>query len=270
MTGVLAMQQPEADITSLFRAGALDAAVTAANLAVRKAPASAVLRIMLAELLVFTGNLERADRVLDAATDPGAAVAIAEFRQLLRAEMGRQQFWRDGRTPHVLSRPRDMERSLLSAMVSLRGQEAETAARQADQAEAERPRTPVRIGGTTYPDFRDADDLCAGMMELLTPTGKFYWVPFSCIQAIRFHAPRRARDLVWRRAHVEVADGPDGDVYLPVLYDNDRAPASDALRLGRATDWIGTAPVRGSGQRVFLAGDEGFGIMDLTELQFLS
>ena len=77
----------------LFEAGRLADAVAAANAAVRQAPADLAPRVLLAELLLFAGNLERADVVLDAgsAIEPQAAVVIAEFRQLLRAELARRQ-----------------------------------------------------------------------------------------------------------------------------------------------------------------------------------
>ncbi|MBV8578729.1 MAG: tetratricopeptide repeat protein, partial [Acetobacteraceae bacterium] len=72
----------------LFRAGRLAEAVEAAGAAVRRAPADFGARFLLAELLLLAGNLERADVILDGAAslEPGAAVAIAEFRQLLRAD----------------------------------------------------------------------------------------------------------------------------------------------------------------------------------------
>ena len=50
----------------LFREGRLSDAVEAANAAVRAAPGAVAPRVLLAELLVFAGNLERADVVLDA------------------------------------------------------------------------------------------------------------------------------------------------------------------------------------------------------------
>jgi type VI secretion system protein ImpE len=264
------MQQTQPGIGELFRAGSLDAAVAAANQAVRKAPTDAGARIVLAELLVFAGNLERADIVLDAAAaaDPSAALVIAEFRQLLRAETARRQFWREGRMPEFLGEPGEMERDLLSAVVSWRDGDAETAARHAETAEAARPMAPVRIGDSSFADFRDADDLCAGMLEVLTTTGKYYWLPLSRIETILFHPPQRTRDLAWRRAMISVEGGSEGDVYVPVLYLDREPGSSDALRLGRATEWSDTVPVRGCGQRIFLAGDEGIGIMDLTELRF--
>jgi type VI secretion system protein ImpE len=92
---------------ALFRAGNLAAAVEAGNNAVRKAPTDIAARMLLAEMLIFAGNLERADVVLDAASqlEPDAAVVVAEFRQLLRADMARRQLRRDGRVPEFLGEP---------------------------------------------------------------------------------------------------------------------------------------------------------------------
>jgi len=64
-----------------------------------------------------------------------------------------------------------------------------------------------------------------------------------------------------------VRDGPDGDVYVPALYDAVVA-ADDGIRLGRRTDWTETAPIQGAGQRMFLVGDAGFAIQQLTTMEF--
>jgi type VI secretion system protein ImpE len=121
-----------------------------------------------------------------------------------------------------------------------------------------------------FTDFRDADDLCSGFFEVLTTTGKCFWVPTERVALVEFHAPERPRDLFWRRASMSVRDGPDGDVYIPTIYVGDQAEQPDPIRLGRATDWVGGegAPMRGLGQRVFLVGDEGRGVMELTTLTF--
>src|SRR4051812_32731776 len=106
-------------IGTAFRAGTLDAALASANDAVRKSPGDINARVLLAELLIFAGNLERADRLLDAASaiDPSADVVIAEFRQLLRAEIARRQFWQQGRVPEILGTPTASEQALLAAII---------------------------------------------------------------------------------------------------------------------------------------------------------
>ncbi len=257
---------------SLFRAGKLAAAVDAAGQAVRAAPADLAARVLLAEMLLFAGNLERADVILDAASqiDPSTAVVVAEFRQLLRAETARRQLYRDGRLPEFLGEPQPAQRAALAALVALRAGDPAGAAQAAAEAEALRPRAPGRHGETAFDDCRDACDLAAGYFEVLTTTGKYYWIPTERVASIAFHPPKRPRDLAWRRASMSVLDGPDGDVYLPVIYAGADATEDETLRLGRATDWRqeGAGPVRGVGQRVFLLGENACNVMDLSDLTF--
>lgn len=266
------MSQTTESAGDLFRAGKLQPAIEAANAAVRKTPGDLGARVLLAEMLLFTGNLERADVILDAAAqaDPSAVVVVAEFRQLLRADMARRQLRRDGRVPEFLGEPTAAQKALLAAFVSLRSGNQEEAAHYAAEAETLRPCISGRHGEVAFDDFRDADDLCAGVFELLTTTGKYYWVPTERVASIEFHPPRRPRDLAWRRASIVVNDGPDGDVYIPVTYGNDDPACPEDLRLGRATDWKqeGDGPVRGLGQRTYLVGEEALGLMSLATLTF--
>jgi len=257
---------------SLFRQGRLDDAIAAASGAVREQPAEVASRVLLAELLLFAGNLERADVILDAASgvDPAAAVVLAEFRQLLRAETARRQLYRDGRVPEFLGEPTPTQRASLAALVALRAGDVAAAAREAAALESGRPAAAGRAGETRFDDFRDVDDLLAGTFEVLTTTGKYFWIPTERVQSVTFHAPKRPRDLYLRRATMDVRAGPDGEVYLPVLYADPGGDASPEQRLGRASDWRELAPelVRGIGQRTFLVGEDAHGIMELTTLEF--
>src|SRR5205085_9991552 len=120
--GTLSMAETQDPVGALFREGKLMPAIEAANAAVRKNPADLGSRILLAELLLFTGNVERADVILDAAAqaDPTALIAVAEFRQLLRAEIARRQHSREGRVPEFLGEPTEALRAALAAQIALR------------------------------------------------------------------------------------------------------------------------------------------------------
>jgi type VI secretion system protein ImpE len=261
---------------ALFRAGKLTAAIDAANAAVRAKPADFGERLLLAELLVFAGNLQRADLILDAAakTDPTTAVVVAEFRQLLRADIARRQCLAEGRIPEFLGEPTPALQATLAALVALRAGENDEAARKAADAETSRPRVAGTMkqadGDVPFDDFRDADDLYAGFFEVLTTTGKYFWIPTERVASIELHPPRRPRDLAWRRVAMSVIDGPDGEVYLPALYVAAQSGSSDDISLGRTTEWLGEENelVRGAGQRIFVIGDEAYGITDLSGLQF--
>jgi type VI secretion system protein ImpE len=257
---------------ALFQAGRLDDAIAAANTAVRAAPAEAAPRQLLAELLLFQGNAQRADTLLDALTtmEPAVAVPVAAFRQLLRAEEARRQVWQEGRVPEFIGSPPAHVLRRLEALVALRAGDAAAAIRLVEEAEAARPPSSGTLDGAVFDDFRDADDLCAGVLEVLTTTGKYFWIPTERIIEAEFHRPQRPRDLFWRRVSVSVREGPDGDVFVPALYVPPDPAQPDPIRLGRATDWTGGdgGPVRGVGQRMFLVGEEGRTVMELGSLAF--
>jgi type VI secretion system protein ImpE len=138
------------------------------------------------------------------------------------------------------------------------------------QAEGQRVKASGTCNGKAFTDLRDLDDLTAPVFEVLTSTGKYYWIPIERVELIEFRPPQRPRDLLWQRARMVVRGGPDGEVYLPTLYSGTHAEADDALRLGRATEWRGGdgAPVRGLGQRTFLVGDDAYPTLELTEITF--
>lgn len=256
----------------LFQAGKLRDALTAALEVVKKKPTDTDARGQLIELLFFVGDLERADKHLETIgqQDVNAQVGVSLLRQLVRAETARQQFYREGRLPEFLSEPSDALKLHLEASIAVR--EGNLAVAAAKLAEAEGKRTPLRGShhGAPFESFRDLDDLCASFWEVLTSNGKYYWIPADRVEFAEFRAPERPKDLVWRRCNMKVLDGPEGEVFIPVIYANMPQDSDEQLRLGRGTDWLdsGTGLVRGIGQRTFLVGNDDIPIMQLGELSF--
>jgi type VI secretion system protein ImpE len=70
----------------------------------------------------MTGNLDRADTILNSidGLDPSMGVGVALFRQLVRAEQARQQFYSEGRAPEFLTRPDKISELELRAAVLMR------------------------------------------------------------------------------------------------------------------------------------------------------
>lgn len=258
--------------SELFQAGRLGDAIAAATDEVKRNPADASRRGLLAELQCFAGELEKADRQLDALSqlDPQSALGIAVFRQLIRAEQARVQFFTEGRVPEFLAKPSDRLQLHLEASIRIREGQGKEAAALLARAEELRPRSRLLSEGQTFDDIRDLDDLTASFFEVCTSNGKYYWIPMETVELIEFRPPARPRDLLWRRAHMVVAGGPDGEVYLPALYPGTHDDADDQLRLGRSTDWRASdeGPVRGVGQKMFLLGEETRSILAINDLCF--
>jgi type VI secretion system protein ImpE len=259
-----------------FEAGRLAEAVTVMNEEVRANPRDADRRGFLAELLCLTGNLERADLQLDAIgqQDPKLALGVALSRQLIRGEQARRQFFSDGRMPEVIGEPTERLRLFIEASVRLREGAVAEAADVLTRLEAARAPLAGIHNDQPFDDFRDLDDLIAGVFEVVTSVGKYYVIPMERVAFVEFHAPERPRDLMWRRALMNVIDGPEGEVFIPVSYvpPGIQPPptVSDAARLGRITDWVGGEgePIRGIGQRSFILGEESIGILELGRIDF--
>lgn len=235
---------------------------------VRAAPSDMPARLALAEALILAGAFDRAEGQLLTLSklDATAPVRIARLRHLLRAEVARHAWYSDGAVPSLVAAPAAAQQAALGIMVALRAGDGSAAAL-AEAAEAARAPLRGRLDGTAFDDFRDLDDLCANYLEVLTGDGGYLWVDWHNVSELCFVPPARPLDLLWREARLVLHDGRAADVVVPAVY---VAPGgTDAQRLGRSTDWRDEGGlVRGAGQRSFLVGDDGHGILSMTELHF--
>lgn len=256
--------------------GDLGEAIAAATAAVKAAPKDLEQRWLLAELLILSGAFDRADAQLDAMStlEPRVAVSATPIRQLLRAESARRQFFDEGRLPELLDGAGQQVRDRLEAFVLLREGKAAEAGAVAERAEIARPALPGRItiGGVerAFGDIRDLDDITAEVLEVLTQTGKYYWIEMSRVDLVEFVPPERPLDLIWRKARLVVREAFDAEVHLPAVYGTITG-ADDASRLGRRTEWVGGdgEAVVGVGRRCFvLDGEEEVDMLTVEGLAF--
>ena len=145
--------------SELYQAGRLQEAVEAALAAVKKQPADTSLRGLLCELLCFSGDLERADKQLDAigTQDPRAMIGVVLFRQIIRAETARGQFFSEGRVPELLGEPSPALRLHLEASIRLREGANAEAAEMLARAEQQHPQVTGRCDGEPFDGLRDPD-----------------------------------------------------------------------------------------------------------------
>ncbi|MBP0466758.1 tetratricopeptide repeat protein [Roseomonas sp. PWR1] len=253
-----------------FMAGDIEGAVAAATAAVKAQPREPGPRWLLAEMMLFSGEYERADRALDAVIEDNPSPTVMEFRQLLRAEVTRHQVMKEGRVPKFQGEdPTEAQKAAAHALTLLRAGDKVGAAAAAAEVENLRPRVPGKAGDVAFDDMRDADDIFAGMIEVHTAGGDYMWVPVERLRALSFDAPKRPRDLYWRRCSIEMKDGQEGVVYMPTIYPWTAKDMPNPLRLGRGTEWQEEAGlVRGLGMREFLMGEDAKTLTELTEITF--
>ncbi len=256
--------------TELYSAGNLSQAIAAAVDEVKAAPTDTDRRSFLAELLCVAGELERADAQLEAIgkTTTGASPGLPMMRQLVRAERARIEFHSKGRLPEMLVKPTPAIELALKASIAIRESRMGDAALLLEESEAVRAKPLGKLNGKPFEDLRDCDDLTAGVLEVLTSTGKYYWVPIESVTSLELQRPTRPTDLIWRPASLSVREGPDGRVFISGIYASYGLPPDEAARLGRRTDWIGAEgePVRGVGLRTFLAGDDAVTLLEIEHL----
>jgi type VI secretion system protein ImpE len=255
----------------LYKSGQLTEAVAASLAEVKQKPQDAGARSFLCELLCFSGDLERADKQLDAIgqLSPEAMVGVALLRQLIRAETARRQFFQEGRIPEIVDKPSAWVQKHFEASIRLREGDAAGGAALLAEAESMRPRVGGVCDGKPFEDWRDLDDLIGASFEVLTSNGKYYWIPLETVEFLEFKPIERPIDLLWRRVHMIVRGGPDGEVYLPMIYAGTYQQPSDPLLLGRATEWTGEeGAMRGLGLRTVLIGDEDRTLLEIGTVEF--
>jgi type VI secretion system protein ImpE len=257
----------------LLEAGRLSAAIEALNGELKARPNDLAGRTILFDLLCYAGDLTRAERQLDVIGHQSggaeAAIGVRFYQNMLAAEKARTRLFAEGVRPRFLLEPPLAVSQHLEALDRLREGRRDESKALLDGAAA--TRTPIRgvVGGGTFDDFRDADDLLAPVLEVFTASG-YFWVPWEQVQFLQVPPPRNLRDLLWTPAQLASFDGQLGEVFLPALYPGSGAHADDLVRLGRKTEWLepGAGIVRGAGRKLFLVGDDARSLPELGELQF--
>jgi type VI secretion system protein ImpE len=197
-------------------------------------------------------------------------VPVSLLRQLIRAETARQDWYRDGRPPEFLTDISAAARLHLEAGVKARAGDGQGAAALWAEAETLRRAPAGQHKGAAFADFRDLDDACGGMLEVLSADGSYFWVGLDEVLGLDFAPAKRLSDLIWRPVRLTLRDGTAGSLYMPTIYVGAGSEGlTDQHRLGRLTDWVGRdGAILGRGQRCFLVGDDAVGVADLATLRF--
>jgi type VI secretion system protein ImpE len=240
-----------------FKAGRLKEAIELQLAAVKADPADHGKRLFLFELAAFSGDWDRARRQIDAVKydEPNLEMATEQYRRLLDAEDARRKLFAGGVQPSFLGNPPEDVAYRLDAVRKLvAGKPAEAAAILAE-ANDKLPSLSGTLNGQPFEGLRDADDLFAGVLEVMAH-GSYFWLPLSQVESITTNPPKFPRDTIWLPAKLVTRVGESGDVFLPALYPGSSSHPDDAVKLGRATDWNeDDGFALGAGLRTYFAGD---------------
>lgn len=226
----------------LFRAGRVAEAIEVLGVELRDNPADAQRRIFLFELLCFTGNYARAEKQLDVLAQRGteAAMGTLLYRSALHAEQIRQEMFAAGSYP---------------------------------TGPAPRPVSGT-LNGTPFRSLTDADPRIGARLEVFA-AGQYTWLPLEHISSIRMNPPRRLRDLLWAPVLVRTSDDYQGmelgEVLTPALAPGSWRHDSDAVRLGRVTEWeeLASGAQAPIGQKLLLVDDQEIPILEVRELDIV-
>jgi len=247
-----------AQIAALLGDDALEQALELAKAQVKSAPTDKEARHLYIDLLVLSGDYERADSQCNLAVtfSPEDAMGFALLRNQLRAIAARNAWFEKGAVPEFPQGPSELDKAALRLGIADRMQEtsdAQTALAQLEELRGERP---LVWNGRAVSDFRDLDDRTPHALEVIMTGGAYLWVDFAKIASVTIEPIARPRDLAFRRGTLSLIDGASASVLLPAIYHGTKA--DPALLLGRETEWVKelSGITTGRGHRCFLAGDE--------------
>jgi type VI secretion system protein ImpE len=231
-------------VQQLFQSGQLDEAVKALTAEVRDNPTDPKRRTFLFELLCFAGDYSRAEKHLDVLSQGGQQSEIGGlfYRGVLAAE----------KTRHEMFEKQEYPKPESASNVHITG----------------------TINGKSFHDLADSDPRVGANLEMFV-AGSYMWVPFTLLSSIQIQPPKRLRDLLWIPAVVRTSaafQGRElGEVLLPALHPFSWRSADPAVRLGRATAWEGGENEEPfpRGQKVLLADDEEWPLLELRDVQFV-
>lgn len=258
-------------VSALIDAGNLRGAVDAGLAAVKQNPTDALARRLLIDLLIVSGDFERADKqaAILANTLPDLALGLTMLRGRLRAADARAAWFERGAVPAFPEGPSERDQLAMKNALVL---DKKTSGKNGEAPESFPENVfegSVKIDGRTVSAFRDLDDRIPHAIEIFHTNGTYMWIDFNRIGRLDFHPIQSVRDLTWRNALLTLRDESQSEIVMPATYFS--RDADDAMKLGRETDWVeaGSGLYAGKGQKCLLADDDVLGILDIGSIEFV-
>ncbi|WP_169293097.1 type VI secretion system accessory protein TagJ [Advenella sp. EE-W14] len=245
---------------------------------IRKNPGDADLRAQLFQLLVITGDWDKAcdQLTLSAEMNAQAQPLAVAYGGAIRAEQEREAVFRGETIPAVLARPPAWMAMLIEALktpdeeqaAGLRAVAMETAPGSIGQLDID-----GQDNTLSFEWICDGDGRIGPVCELIV-NGRYGWVPFESIASIRFIAPQGLTDLVWAQVEVDMQDKRQYTGLMPVRYPapagSSYARLDDAANLSHRTEWqyCSEQVYFGIGQKMWMTANSEQAILDVRRVVF--
>jgi type VI secretion system protein ImpE len=257
----------------ILSAGDPAQALAALQAQVREKPGDAKLRVFLFQLLCVLGQWERAMAQLEVCgqLDASTLAMVQTYREAIKCEAVRGAVFAGKTTPVIFGQPAEWIALLVQAL----SHEAQGHLEQAQQLRAQAfeaaPTTAGTLNGEAFDWIADADSRLGPVLEVVL-NGRYTWVPFEALAAVKVDAPEDLRDMVWAPVQLTFANGGETVALVPTCYPGTREQPEGRLKLARATEWLpcGNEQYAGLGQRIISTSSAELGLLEVREISLSS
>jgi type VI secretion system protein ImpE len=233
---------PDNDLArSRLRAGDVQGALDALRERLRREPTVAALRIFYFQLLIVTGDWDRAEQQLDTLKTFGTEHLpfVSVYRDALKAERERLSILATGGIPHLLGEPLPWMAPLIEAARQLAQGNFSAAAALRDEAFDQAPALAGHVqtdaGEFPFDWIADADTRFGPVLEVIH-RDRYAWLPWQHVRRIDIPSPSDLRDFVWTPVELNLTNGTSLPTLIPSRYVGSES-AIAALQLARQTEW---------------------------------
>jgi type VI secretion system protein ImpE len=236
---------------------------------VKAKPTDADLRIGLFRLFSLTGQWDRAVTQLTAAMELKAENALYSkaFLACIACERFRAEVFLGKRMAMLVGEP--------APWIGLMGKALEATDPAAkinwwDQALEDAPTASGTLNGEPFDWIADADSRLGPILEAFID-GKYYWLPFSQLQSVKFQAPVDLIETIWQSAEIEFENGGTKSVYLPARYPGSEQSLDPRIVRGAQTEWtvLSEQYALGLGQKLLVTDGQELPLLECRQLEFL-
>ncbi len=237
---------------------------------IKKQPANAELRVFLFQLLVVSGQWERALTQLKvvAELDESTLAMVSMYRPVIACERFREQVFSGDKEPIIFGKPNQWVALLIQALKLTAQGQYQQSQQLRQEAFDQAPAISGMLDDQSFAWFADSDPRLGPVIEAIVD-GRYLWVPIENIQSMVIEEPSDLRDVVWLPVHFTWSNGGENYGLMPSRY-----PFSyqqdDLTALSRKTEWqdLGDDLFIGFGQKIFATDQDEYALMDIRSVTF--